>query len=332
MMKYFGSVLVLIVLSMAVQSQPPEKHRGVLLFEQGNYQQAIPVLEASLKDKAVKGNAELWNYLGLAQLRIKDSKRARKALQQAVKLSPDNAIYRANLAFAYFADGERNKARSEADRAISFDSKSTMAYNVRGFSRLFENDLDGAEDDAARIIELEPTSVDGYKLKSDVMLARLAKKVNGGAEIKGELVFLNDAILILDNGIAKTAGRDGNALLVDERDSLTAYIARFTKPQPAGPVAILPPEPGVTPYRILSKPIARYTDDARRAGTQGKIRIVLILGADGRVRHPMVLQRLGNGLDENALSAAKRIIFEPKKKNGKPVPVVVTLEYNFNIY
>lgn len=332
MMKYFVSVLFLIVLSVDVQSQPPEKHAGVLLFKQGDYQQAVTILEASLKDKTAKGNAELWNYLGLAQLHIKDNKRARKSLQQAVKISPDNAIYRANLAFAYFADGERNKARSEADRAISFDSKSTMAYNVRGFARLFENDLDGAEGDAARIIELEPTSIDGYKLKSDVVLARLARKVNGGAEIKGELGFLNDAIRILENGIAKTAGNEGNALLADERDSLKSYLEHFSKPVPATPNEMPLPEPGVIPYKILSKPQARFTDDARRAGTQGKIRIVLILGADGRVRHPMVLQRLGNGLDENALSAAKRIIFEPKKKNGKPVPVVVTVEYNFNIY
>jgi TonB family protein len=46
----------------------------------------------------------------------------------------------------------------------------------------------------------------------------------------------------------------------------------------------------------------------------------------------MVIKSLGYGLDEAAVSAARGIKFEPKMINGKPVPVVKTIEYNFNIF
>lgn len=41
---------------------------------------------------------------------------------------------------------------------------------------------------------------------------------------------------------------------------------------------------------------------------------------------------LGYGLDELAFKAARRIVFQPKMKDGKPVSTVVTLEYGFSIY
>jgi len=51
-----------------------------------------------------------------------------------------------------------------------------------------------------------------------------------------------------------------------------------------------------------------------------------------RKKGMLLLNRLGNGLDEHALSAARRMKFEPKTVNGKPVPVVKMVEYSFAIY
>ena len=96
--------------------------------------------------------------------------------------------------------------------------------------------------------------------------------------------------------------------------------------------AAAPPEPGVTPLKILVQPRATYTNAARKAGVEGAVRLIILLSADGSVRHVLKLWGIGYGLDESAIRAAKAIKFEPKMRDGKPVPVVITREYTFSIY
>jgi TonB family protein len=92
-----------------------------------------------------------------------------------------------------------------------------------------------------------------------------------------------------------------------------------------------PPNQTVTPLKILSKPKASYTDKALNSNVQGSVRVAVLLGSDGRVQYVMFLKRLGAGLDEEVLRAARQIRFEPKKINGQPVSTVITFEYSFNI-
>ena len=88
----------------------------------------------------------------------------------------------------------------------------------------------------------------------------------------------------------------------------------------------------VTPLNILSKPRAAYTDRARQALVSGTVVVLVGMSEDGIVKHVMVVKSLGYGLDEAAVSAARQIKFEPKRIDGKPVSVVKTIEYSFNIY
>jgi len=53
---------------------------------------------------------------------------------------------------------------------------------------------------------------------------------------------------------------------------------------------------------------------------------------NGAIKYVLVVKSLGYGLDEAAVSAARQIKFEPKMVDSKPVSVVKTIEYNFNIY
>lgn len=92
------------------------------------------------------------------------------------------------------------------------------------------------------------------------------------------------------------------------------------------------PEPGVTPFKILTKPQASYTDNARAAGITGTVRLAVLLGANGKVQNILKLSGAGYGLDEQAFDAARKIKFEPKMKDGKPVSTVVIIEYAFSIY
>ena len=62
-----------------------------------------------------------------------------------------------------------------------------------------------------------------------------------------------------------------------------------------------------------------YTDDARGAQIEGKVRIEITVGADGNVTAARVLEGLGHGLDEAALEAARGVDVRAGTRCGKPV-------------
>ncbi|HEX6278669.1 MAG TPA: TonB family protein [Pyrinomonadaceae bacterium] len=90
--------------------------------------------------------------------------------------------------------------------------------------------------------------------------------------------------------------------------------------------------PVTTPMRILARPKATYTDEARSNNIQGVVRLKITLLASGQVGSIVPVSRLPHGLTERAIAAARQIKFQPKMVNGVPVPVNVTYEYTFTIY
>lgn len=82
---------------------------------------------------------------------------------------------------------------------------------------------------------------------------------------------------------------------------------------------------------ITSKAQPEYTDEARKNGVEGVVRIQLVLSASGAVTNVRVIKSLPFGLTEKAIAAARRIQFVQAKKDGKDVSQYVTVEYNFAI-
>lgn len=87
-----------------------------------------------------------------------------------------------------------------------------------------------------------------------------------------------------------------------------------------------------TPFRIISKPKATYTDAARVNQVQGTVTLRVTLNANGSVGSITPVSGLGYGLTEQAIAAARRIQFEPQKENGVAKTVVKTIQYSFTIY
>jgi protein TonB len=90
-------------------------------------------------------------------------------------------------------------------------------------------------------------------------------------------------------------------------------------------------EPPTKPaYRERVMP--QYSDDARAAGIEGRVRVEITVNADGDVIAARVVEGLGHGLDESALVALKRTKFRPITRCGKPVaspaPFVVPLRFS----
>jgi hypothetical protein len=50
------------------------------------------------------------------------------------------------------------------------------------------------------------------------------------------------------------------------------------------------------------------------------------------VEHILILRSLPAGLTEQAIQSAKKIKFVPATRNGKPVSMIMELQYNFNLY
>jgi TonB family protein len=83
---------------------------------------------------------------------------------------------------------------------------------------------------------------------------------------------------------------------------------------------------------ILYREKAKYTEEARQHRVQGSVVLGVVFGADGRIHNLRTIRGLAHGLTETAIEAAQRIRFQPAIRNGKPVSVQATLEFNFALY
>lgn len=74
-----------------------------------------------------------------------------------------------------------------------------------------------------------------------------------------------------------------------------------------------------TPVSLLSKPTPMYTSEARQRKIEGDVELDVEFKATGQVHVVRVLQGLGYGLDEAAVTAAQQIRFNPARRDGQPV-------------
>ena len=81
--------------------------------------------------------------------------------------------------------------------------------------------------------------------------------------------------------------------------------------------------------RLNDTPAAAYPDEARAAGTEGEVRLEMVLAADGTVTHIFPMKPLPHGLTEAAIAAARRIKFTPAVRKGQPVSQFEILSYEF---
>lgn len=89
---------------------------------------------------------------------------------------------------------------------------------------------------------------------------------------------------------------------------------------------------GISAPQAISTPDPEYTEEARRAKTQGTCILWLIVDAEGHPRDIRVVRGLGFGLDTKAIEAVKQWRFEPALKDGKPVNVQISVEVGFRLY
>lgn len=251
-------------------------------------------------------------------------------MQKAIDLEPNNSIFHTNLSYIYLATRKFGESEDEASKAIALEKGNISAYYIRGSAYTIEGKLERARTDAESMIALDGSDPRGYVLKSSVLMAELSESLvaTPGSTIRDKFSFLEQAHETLVVGSERSRTHPNRKILDDELEIIEAFYTVYKK-EPRKPTE--PPDPNVTPVKILAKPRAQFSDKARVLGVEGTVRVAILLGADGKVRYILFLKRLGAGLDEEVIRAARQIRFEPKRINGQPVAAVVTFEYSFDI-
>jgi TonB family protein len=93
--------------------------------------------------------------------------------------------------------------------------------------------------------------------------------------------------------------------------------------------------PNLVPPKVIQRFPVAYTSAARQAKVTGEVQLMIRVGADGRPELARVTKSLDktHGLDEQAMFAVGRFVFEPARLDGKAVPVDdMPIAFSFAIY
>lgn len=332
--RVLGLLTVLLVASTAVFSQStstggsPDLNRGIELYREGNYADATKLLKKAVKQNKTDGTA--WYYLGLTLTQRKQAKEAVKALETAVQLEPNSASAHVALGYAWLLRSQEAVALHEAMAALAIDPELVDGHYVSGvaYLRLGKQDLALKAADAA--LQKNPKFAVAYLLKSQALIAVPAPSVppRPVANRESARQRYSQAREALEKYLQLNPNDEDKAVWTEQLASFRFYEAVPTGTDEA---PFLSSEVTVK-ARILSKPEPSYTESARLSGLTGTVVLRAVFGADGTVKHIIVLASLPEGLTERAVSAARRIKFIPSQRDGRPVSTIFQLEYNFNLY
>jgi len=134
-------------------------------------------------------------------------------------------------------------------------------------------------------------------------------------------------------GVVVSAGF-GNGIAVGTRRTegpvrKAGFDAAYASSEPRKVAASL--EVTSTPVAILYKPTPAYTQEGRKQGIDGEVRLEVLFSAGGQVHVIRVLQGLGYGLDEQAVRAAEQIKFKPALHAGQPVDSTAVVHIIFQL-
>jgi TonB family protein len=91
------------------------------------------------------------------------------------------------------------------------------------------------------------------------------------------------------------------------------------------------PGSGIEPPRLLREVRASYTDEARRRGIEGDVVLEIVVTQSGSVDRVRVVRGLGAGLDQTAVAAVRQWKFDPARRRGSAVDVLVEVSVEFRM-
>jgi TonB family protein len=334
----------------AARAQGPaaDFERGKQMLAQGDANGAAEVLGRVAESR--KTDADVWYEFGLALTRANRQKQARKAFERAVALR-DSAPARTGLAFTQLLLGKTRDAEHEAERALKLDPGYVQAHYVVAAVNFRKNGMEAAAREAEEALRLDPNFVSAALLWGEALLNIFGGEYESASErypvrpdMRAELLSAaferreesvasaKERLRVAAERLRRLADPLAGGSRKEDLNELASTLEFYGAPKRKGdPPGAFRQSDVSTKAVILAKPTPGYTEDARRNLTTGTVRLRAVLGADGRVRHIMVVEGLPNGLTERSIEAARQIRFTPATLDGRRVSQYVTLEYNFNV-
>jgi TonB family protein len=91
------------------------------------------------------------------------------------------------------------------------------------------------------------------------------------------------------------------------------------------------PGSGIEAPRLLREVKADYTEEARRRNLAGDVVLEIVVRRDGSVGEVTLLRGLGAGLDQRAIAAVRQWRFDPARRRGQAVDVIVEVAVEFTL-
>lgn len=89
------------------------------------------------------------------------------------------------------------------------------------------------------------------------------------------------------------------------------------------------PGSGIEPPSLIVEVKPQYPEEARRRGLVGDVVLEIVVRRDGTVGDVRIVRPLGGGLDQHAVEAVRQWRFEPARRRGVPVDVLVEVSVEF---
>lgn len=328
-MKIYLLLILVLTFSFSVLSQ--QLNDGIALYQKGEFAKAAESFQKVVeRDKSA---AVAWYYLGLTLYKTGNFKDSAKAFENAGKLIPQDARPLIGQAFVALSLGKVGDAQSKAEKALKLAPNDSDAYYVLISAQQQQGFYKSAKETVATALKINPERADFYRLKVNTLFSEaIAETRDGAPSPERRQRLFDESRKVFENYPNISAATPQAQAMREEIAAFKLFVDKFDTsalpPQPADPT--VPPIPGT--LKITSKPRANYTDAGRQNSEQGTVSSVVLFSADGTIGYVLPYKGLKYGLTQEVLTALTKVRFDPATENGKPVPTVRSLHYNFAVY
>ena len=332
-------------------SQVNEKERGIELYRKGAFSEAVEALKEAVKKQ--QKDSDAWYYLGLSLHRAGNIKDARKAFEKTISLRPDFAPSYTAMAYMQLLNYDDKGAMKNAEKAVALDPKNFESLYIAGMARLRQKQAAEALAKAEAALKIKTDYPQALMLKTESLISLFAQEwdkqiksqdrrkeskspgdADGEEEKRSDYSLLKAASESLEAYLKLNPGQSEQSFWSEQLEALRYYGSRAEssasdKPLTNEPVTSMTP---ASKPKVLYRERAQYTEAARNAGVRGTVVLMVVFTDEGVLKYILALQGLSHGLTGQAIAAARKIRFTPAMRDGKPLSVIGSLEFTFNLY
>jgi TonB family protein len=238
--------------------------------------------------------------------------RARSGIRHALALKPVSPEANFLAAQVYWHEGARSMAMDALERAIRSQPVYPEAHFLLAQCLIERDNLEKAREETNTAIGQSTPLFPAYRLLGQIDLEE--------GKLDGAISSFETALRLSGTGDEKEAAELQQQLrdLREFTNLFPSLEAERSAPDVLRPV-------------LLNSPGAGYTEEARALRIQGTVVMAILVTENGDVTSVVLFRRLGHGMDEQAIKAAREMKFSPASKSGKRIQYWQRLAVEFNL-